>query len=100
MEKMFSLCQEKIVSLQDFFNGLDNMASTDIRTAINNDLNTFTPDMLRIVADYVRLLRRRKESGEARITPLVAGLFTGHSVDVTDEQLEAAREEYLKEKYL
>lgn len=76
------------------------MTAMDLRAAINNDLSTFTPDMLQVVADYVRSLRRKKESQSSPITPLVASLFTGHTVNITDEQLDAAREEYLKEKYL
>ena len=76
------------------------MTAMDLRAAINNDLSTFSPDMLQVVADYVRSLRRKKESQSSPITPLVASLFTGHKVTITDEQLNAAREEYLKEKYL
>ena len=76
------------------------MTAVDIRAAINNDLNTFPPDLLQVVADYVQSLRKRKESESMPITPLVASLFTGHSVNITDEELDAARENYLKEKYL
>ena len=76
------------------------MTAVDIRAAINNDLSTFPPDMLQVVADYVRSLRKRNETASTSITPLVASLFTGHSVNVTDEQIDVARENYLKEKYL
>lgn len=76
------------------------MTAVDIRAAINNDLNTFPPDLLLVVADYVQSLRRRRENINTPITPLVASLFTGHSVNITDEEIETVREEYLKEKYL
>lgn len=76
------------------------MTAVDIRTSINNDLSTFPPDLLQVVADYVKSLRKRKEDADVPITPLVASLFTGHSVNITDEQLDAVREDYLKEKYL
>ena len=73
----------------------------DIRAAINNDLNTFPPDLLQVVADYVQSLRKKNENESMTITPLVASLFTGHSVvNVTDEDLDTIREDYLKEKYL
>ncbi|MBP3764090.1 MAG: hypothetical protein J6I49_09495 [Bacteroidales bacterium] len=76
------------------------MTAVDIRAAINNDLSNFSMDMLQVVADYVRSLRKKKDEEDMPITPLVASLFTGHSVNVTDEQLNAARAEYLQEKYL
>lgn len=76
------------------------MTAVDIRAAINNDLSTFSPDMLQVVAEYVRMLRRKKDQSQNMITPLVASLFTGHSVNATDDQLDAARAEYLQEKYL
>lgn len=76
------------------------MTAVDIRAAINNDLSTFPPDLLLVVADYVRSLRKKNEGADMTITPLVASLFTGHSVNVTDAELDAAREDYLKEKYL
>ena len=76
------------------------MTAVDIRAAINNDLNTFSMDMLQVVADYVRSMRKKNEGSGMPITPLVASMFTGHSVNITDEQLDAARAEYLQEKYL
>lgn len=76
------------------------MTAVDIRAAINNDLNTFPPDLLQVVADFVRSLRMKNEGTNTTITPLVASMFTGHSVNVTDAELDAAREDYLKEKYL
>jgi hypothetical protein len=76
------------------------MTAVDIRAAINNDLNTFSMDMLQVVADYVRSMRKKNEGAGMPITPLVASMFTGHSVNITDEQLDAARAEYLQEKYL
>ena len=75
------------------------MTALDIRASINTELNGFTPDMLQMVADYVKSLRRKKTE-EPSITPLVASLFTGHSVSISDMELEQAKEVYLKEKYL
>ncbi len=76
------------------------MTAVDIRAAINNDLNTFPPDLLQVVADFVRSLRMKNEGIDTTITPLVASMFTGHSINVSDAELDAAREDYLKEKYL
>ncbi len=53
-----------------------------------------------MVADYVRSLRKRSEANETPITPLVASIFTGHSLNISDIELDTAREAYLKEKYL
>ena len=72
----------------------------DIRAAISNDMNGFTPDMLQMVADYVKSLRHRQSQLQMPVTPLVASLFTGHKTDISDEELEQMKDEYLKEKYL
>ena len=76
------------------------MTTMDIRASISNDLSTFTPDMLQMVADYVKSLRRRQSQQQTPITPLVASLFTGHKTTLTDEELEQMKYEYLAEKYL
>ena len=86
--------------MQSEFQLHNAMTAVDIRAAINNDLNTFSMDMLQVVADYVRSPRKKKDKDSMPITPLVASLFTGHSVNVTDKQLDVARTEYLQEKYL
>ena len=75
------------------------MTAIDIRASINSDLNSFTPDMLQMVADYVKSLLHKKVQ-EPPITPLVASLFTGNSVKISDAELEQMKEDYLKEKYL
>ena len=36
------------------------MTTMDLRAAISNDMNGFTPDMLQMVAEYVKSLRRRQ----------------------------------------
>lgn len=90
---------EKGCIFADEYNYYD-MTALEIRTAINNDLNTFSPDLLKMVADYVRSLRKRSEATETPITPLVASIFTGHSLNISDIELDTAREAYLKEKYL
>ena len=82
------------------YNCIIAMTAVDIRAAINNDLNTFPPDLLQVVADYVRSLRKKNEGAGVPITPLVASMLTGHSVNISDEELDDVRDEYLKEKYL
>jgi hypothetical protein len=76
------------------------MTAVDIRAAINNDLNTFPPDLLQVVVDYVWSLRKKNEGANKPLTHLVSSMFTAHSVNATDQELDAAREDYLKEKYL
>jgi hypothetical protein len=77
------------------------MTTVDIRAAINNELNSFTPDMLLQVAEYMKSLREERHSSKSTtITPLVASLFTGHSISLTDDELDHMKEAYLKEKYL
>ena len=72
----------------------------DIQASISKDLSTFTPDMLQMVAEYVKSLRRKQLQSQQPITPLVASLLTGHKTDISDEELEQMKDEYLKEKYL
>ena len=76
------------------------MTTMDLRAAISDDMNGFTPDMLQMVAEYVKSLRRRQSQPQQFVTPLVASLFTGHKTDITDEELKQMKDEYLKEKYL
>ena len=76
------------------------MATMDIRAAISNDMTDFTPDMLQMVADYVKSLRHSQLQLQQSVTPLVASLFTGHKSTLTDEELEQMKDEYLTEKYL
>ena len=76
------------------------MIAMDIQASISKDLSTFTPDMLQMVADYIKALRRKQSQSQTPITPLVASLFTGHKTDISDEELEQMKDEYLKEKYL
>ena len=64
-----------LVSLQREIRGKNVMTAVDIRAAINNDPNTFSMDMLHVVADYVRLLRKKRDEENLLITPLVASLF-------------------------
>ena len=52
------------------------MTAVDIRAAINNDLNTFSMDMLQVVTDYVRSMRKKRDEEDVPITPLVASMFT------------------------
>ena len=66
--------------------------------------------MLEIVSRYVKHLRLHPRAAKVReateadqktieITAGVARLCTGHSWNVTDEELDQMRYEYLKEKY-
>jgi hypothetical protein len=72
----------------------------EIRASINNDLNSFTSEMLQLVADYVKSLRLKQAKQKMEITPLVASMFTGHKTNLSDEELDQLKEDYLKEKYL
>lgn len=58
------------------FNSIIVMTAVDIRAAINNDLNTFSMDMLQVVTDYVRSMRKKRDEEDVPITPLVASMFT------------------------
>lgn len=86
------------------------MTAIELRTSIAADLEQMSLEMLENVSRYVKRLRRRprtalaKEKAEAEpktieITSGVARLCTGHSWNVTDEELDQMRYEHLKEKY-
>ena len=86
------------------------MTTVELRTSIAADLEQMSLEMLEIVSRYVKHLRlhpraaKAKETTEAdqktiEITAGVARLCTGHSWNVTDEELDQMRYEYLKEKY-
>lgn len=77
-----------------------NMTTMEIRASINNDLNSFTSEMLQMVADYVKSLRLKQARQKMTVTPLVASMFTGHKTNLSDEELDQLKEDYLKEKYL
>lgn len=86
------------------------MTAIELRTSIAADLEQMSLEMLENVSRYVKRLRRHpratlaKEKNETDketigITSGVARLCTGHSWNVTDEELDQMRYEHLKEKY-
>ncbi|MBO2525921.1 MAG: hypothetical protein CW341_09535 [Bacteroidetes bacterium] len=75
------------------------MTAIDLRTNINNELNSMSLNMLEKVADFVKSLKSENAPNHS-ISPLVASILTGHSVSITDAELLDLRTEYLKEKYL
>lgn len=86
------------------------MTAVELRTSIAAELEQMSLEMLESVSRYVKRLRRHprtthtKENVETNhktieITPGVARLCTGHSWNITDEELDQMRYEYLKEKY-
>ena len=86
------------------------MTAVELRTSITADLEQMSLEMLESVSRYVKRLRHRPRSAKTTIktdeeestigiTPGVARLCTGHSWEVSDEELDQMRYEYLKEKY-
>ena len=86
------------------------MTTIELRASIAADLEQMSVEMLESVSRYVKRLRQRTrtakvgenataEKNSTGITPGVARLRTGHSLDVTDEELDQMRYEYLMEKY-
>ena len=82
------------------------MTAVELRTDLNRSLAQLSDDMLQQVVQYVASLLKRQERNNAAqksnydISPEVADLLTGHSVNVSDKELYDARFEYLKDKYL
>lgn len=86
------------------------MTAIELRTSITADLEQMSMEMLESVSRYVKRLRRHSRAVQAmektdtdrktiEITSGVARLCTGHSWEVTDEELDQMRYEYLMEKY-
>ncbi|MBQ9363625.1 MAG: hypothetical protein IJT97_09455 [Bacteroidaceae bacterium] len=85
------------------------MTTIELRSSISTDLDLLSAEMLENVSRYVKRLvshaRTEKKSvvstarKKIEITPGVARLRTGHSLHVTDNELDKARYEYLMEKY-
>lgn len=91
------------------------MTTIELRTSILADLEQMSVEMLENVSHYVKRLRRHarpvrqtatKEKSEVtdrfeqiEITPGVARLSTGKRWNVSDEELDRLRYEYLMEKY-
>lgn len=86
------------------------MTAIELRTSITADLEQMSMEMLESVSRYVKRLRRLSRAAQAmektdtdrktiEITSGVARLCTGHSWEVTDEELDQMRYEHLMEKY-
>lgn len=74
------------------------MNAMDLRSRINTELESMPLSMLEKVSDFIQSLGAENASDEG-ITPLVASMLTGHSVDLSDTELNTIKEEHLKEKY-
>ena len=74
------------------------MTAIDLRADINAKLNSMPLSMLEKVADFVKKLGSESIPDHS-ITPLVASMLTGHSVDLTDTEFKAMKADYLQEKY-
>lgn len=74
------------------------MNAMDLRSRINTELESMPLNMLEKVSDFIKSLGAENASDEG-ITPLVASMLTGHSVDLSDTELNTMKEEYLKEKF-
>lgn len=75
------------------------MTAIDLRASINDELSYMSLNMLEKVADFVKSLRG-KNAHDRSVSPLVASMLTGHSVNLSDEELDKLKMEYLKEKFL
>lgn len=75
------------------------MTAIDLRASINDDLSSMSLNMLEKVAEFVKSLTG-KSIPDRSVSPLVSSMLTGHSVDLSDEELDGLKTEYLKEKFL
>lgn len=75
------------------------MTAIDLRASINDELSSMSLNMLEKVADFVKSLRG-KGVQDRSVSPLVASMLTGHSVNLSEEELDNLKMEYLKEKFL
>ena len=56
-------------------------------------------NMLEKVAEFVKSLTG-KNTHDHSVSPLVSSMLTGHSVNLSDEELDNLKMEYIKEKFL
>ena len=75
------------------------MTAIDLRASINDDLSSMSLNMLEKVAEFVKSLRG-KSTPNRSVSPLISSMLTGHTVDLSDEELDSLKMEYLKEKFL
>ncbi len=75
------------------------MTAIDLRASINEDLSSMPLSMLEKVAEFVKSLRVRNTRNRS-VSPLVSSMLTGHSANLSDEELDSQKMEYLKEKFL
>ena len=78
----------------------NTMTAYDLRAAINTELSSMPKEMLQQVVDYVKSLRKKESALDLSVSPLVASLRSGNSVNLSDEEVVFLKEEYLTEKYL
>ena len=90
-----------MVVLKKMYNTKQNtMTAFDLRAAINTELSSMPKEMLQQVVDYVKSLRKKESALDLSVSPLVASLRSGNSVNLSDEEVDILKEEYLTEKYL
>lgn len=82
------------------------MTTIELRTSILADLDQMNVEMLESVSRYVKRLRRHampvrhsKLATAHQITPGVSRLIRENPWDISDEELDQMRYEYLMEKY-
>ncbi len=75
------------------------MTAIDLRASINDELSSMSLNMLEKVADFVKSLTG-KNMRDRSVSPLVSSMLTGHSVNLSDEELDSLKMEHLKEKFL
>lgn len=75
------------------------MTVYDLRAVINTEINSMPIEMLQQVVDYLKSLRKKNAELDLSVSPLVASLRTGHSINLSDAEVDALKEEYLNEKY-
>jgi hypothetical protein len=75
------------------------MTAIDLRASINDELSSMSLNMLEKVAEFVKSLTG-KSTHDHSVSPLVSSMLTGHSVNLSDEELDTLKMEHLKEKYL
>ena len=91
------------------------MTATQLRTRIDNTMQTLTEKQLYVIYTVAEAFATEKQDvkkhrtdlppknpkfGGRRISDEIASIFmTGNSLDVTDEELDQMKYEYLMEKY-
>ena len=74
------------------------MTAIDLRASINDESSSMSLNMLEKVAEFVKSLTGKSTRNHS-VSPLVYSILTGHSVNLSDEELDSLKMEYLKEKF-